>query len=405
MAPPGGDSLAVLLPVPNLRAGVDWGREADALRDALVADLETPFGLEGLARSVVVEHRMAPPDFAREFGAVDGNAFAVEPTLHQSRVLPRAQPRPRVRGLYHVGGGTHPGRGDPGGAARRAGDRFARAPRTRGDDGCSRAAEARATTSRVARTFSIACRCSRATCVTTSTCSTWSSARSTTWSTKVAPRRLSAWRRSRRGAAGEPVARSREVDILDDLDAASRRFRARRWPTSARACAKTSPGADFATEAGRRPLLLPGGRTVGLVMAVRCSGRRALDRASPAAAALGMAMQRTNILRDIDEDAANGRVYIARETIERFGGELAPGRREALLRDQIAPRRRALRTRPGGHRRAAPRPPGDRGRGRDVPRDPAPDSSARATARAPAAPSSRRAAQAARGGDAPRGAH
>ena len=47
MAPEGGDSLAVLLPVPNLRADVDWGREADTLRDTLVADLETRFGLDG----------------------------------------------------------------------------------------------------------------------------------------------------------------------------------------------------------------------------------------------------------------------------------------------------------------------------------------------------------------------
>jgi phytoene synthase len=60
------------------------------------------------------------------------------------------------------------------------------------------------------------------------------------------------------------------------------------------------------------------------------------ERARPAAAALGMAMQRTNILRDIDEDAANGRVYIARETLERYGGSLLPGERELLLRDQIA---------------------------------------------------------------------
>ena len=36
MATPGGDSLAVLLPVPNLRADVDWERAADGLRDALV---------------------------------------------------------------------------------------------------------------------------------------------------------------------------------------------------------------------------------------------------------------------------------------------------------------------------------------------------------------------------------
>jgi phytoene synthase len=49
---------------------------------------------------------------------------------------------------------------------------------------------------------------------------------------------------------------------------------------------------------------------------------------------LGTAMQWTNILRDIDEDLAHGRVYIAQTTIERFGFP-NPGAREALLRDQI----------------------------------------------------------------------
>src|SRR4051812_5133448 len=48
MAAPGGDSLAVLLPVPNLRAGIDWDHAAGRVRDALLADLETTFGLEGL---------------------------------------------------------------------------------------------------------------------------------------------------------------------------------------------------------------------------------------------------------------------------------------------------------------------------------------------------------------------
>jgi phytoene synthase len=74
--------------------------------------------------------------------------------------------------------------------------------------------------------------------------------------------------------------------------------------------------------------------TVGLVMA-SVLGTSRFDRARPAAVALGMAMQRTNILRDIDEDVAGGRIYVARESIERHGG-LEPGRRGALLRDQIA---------------------------------------------------------------------
>ncbi|MGI9116886.1 MAG: phytoene/squalene synthase family protein [Gaiellales bacterium] len=56
-----------------------------------------------------------------------------------------------------------------------------------------------------------------------------------------------------------------------------------------------------------------------------------------AARALGNAMQRTNILRDVDEDLGNGRVYLARETLVRFGiADLATQDRTALYRDQIA---------------------------------------------------------------------
>jgi len=72
---------------------------------------------------------------------------------------------------------------------------------------------------------------------------------------------------------------------------------------------------------------------VGIVMTALLGAEDPV-RAHGAAAALGMAMQRTNILRDIDEDAAGGRVYIALESIARFGS-LAPGRREPLMRDQI----------------------------------------------------------------------
>lgn len=75
--------------------------------------------------------------------------------------------------------------------------------------------------------------------------------------------------------------------------------------------------------------------TVGIVMAslLGFDGDPAAVRR--AASALGMAMQRTNILRDIDEDGCKGRVYLAADTVARFGPP-RPGRREALLRDQIA---------------------------------------------------------------------
>lgn len=43
------------------------------------------------------------------------------------------------------------------------------------------------------------------------------------------------------------------------------------------------------------------------------------DRAMPLAEDLGIAMQLTNILRDVREDLANGRIYIPQEDLHRFG--------------------------------------------------------------------------------------
>ena len=114
MAPPGGDSLAVLLPVPNLRSDVDWATAGDALRERVIDDLEQVHGLRGLRASVRVEHRWTPHDFAQRFGAVAGNAFSVEPTLNQSALMRPANRVRGVAGMYHVGAGTHPGAGIPG---------------------------------------------------------------------------------------------------------------------------------------------------------------------------------------------------------------------------------------------------------------------------------------------------
>jgi phytoene desaturase len=63
---------------------------------------------------VRVEHRMTPRDFASELGAAYGNAFATEPTLHQSAYFRQPNRDRHVAGMYYVGGGTHPGAGIPG---------------------------------------------------------------------------------------------------------------------------------------------------------------------------------------------------------------------------------------------------------------------------------------------------
>jgi phytoene synthase len=134
--------------------------------------------------------------------------------------------------------------------------------------------------------------------------------------------------------AGAGHAPTREVELLTALAA--------RHPIPRQAIADFCAGMrqdleaePLPTEAALDTYCYRVAGTVGVVMA-SVLGTRDPVRADPAAAALGMAMQRTNILRDIDEDLANGRLYLAGETVERLGGSAAPGDREALLRDGIA---------------------------------------------------------------------
>jgi 15-cis-phytoene synthase len=89
----------------------------------------------------------------------------------------------------------------------------------------------------------------------------------------------------------------------------------------------------FDTEAELHLYCRQVGGTTGIMIAqlLGTSHPSAEDKILP----LGMAMQLTNILRDIDEDLAHDRHYIPRELIERHGS-IAPGKRESLLREQIA---------------------------------------------------------------------
>ena len=64
-----------------------------------------------------------------------------------------------------------------------------------------------------------------------------------------------------------------------------------------------------------------------------CSDR---ERATPLADELGIALQIGNILRDVSEDAAAGRVYLPGEDLERFGCEAADGRFEGPIELVIA---------------------------------------------------------------------
>ncbi len=114
MAPPGCESMYVLIPVPHLGAGIDWSREAAPFRDRILEFLEKDFGMTDLRANIDVLEMFTPADFQTELLSHQGNAFSIEPRLTQSAYFRPHNRSEDIRGLYFVGAGTHPGGGVPG---------------------------------------------------------------------------------------------------------------------------------------------------------------------------------------------------------------------------------------------------------------------------------------------------
>jgi phytoene desaturase len=113
MAPPGCESLYVLVPVPNLGAGIDW-TEMEPVMTERVLDFLEDWGLTDLRENTEVLRTFTPVDFQRELGAWQGSAFGIEPRLTQTAIFRPHNRSEDVRNLYFAGAGTHPGAGVPG---------------------------------------------------------------------------------------------------------------------------------------------------------------------------------------------------------------------------------------------------------------------------------------------------
>ena len=110
MAPPGDTSLYVLAPVPNLRAGIDWEKERGRFRD-LILDRLKLIGLPDIRERIVYERIVDPRDWRDQYAVYQGATFNLSHDLRQMLFF---RPHNRFgRGLYLVGGGTHPGSGLP----------------------------------------------------------------------------------------------------------------------------------------------------------------------------------------------------------------------------------------------------------------------------------------------------
>jgi len=112
-APPGCDSFYVLCPVPNLKGAIDWAVQGPRLQARIVAALEDTI-LPGLSESITSDFYMTPENFRSDYLSTHGAGFSVAPLFRQSAWFRFHNRAEGIRNLYLVGAGTHPGAGLPG---------------------------------------------------------------------------------------------------------------------------------------------------------------------------------------------------------------------------------------------------------------------------------------------------
>lgn len=137
--------------------------------------------------------------------------------------------------------------------------------------------------------------------------------------------------------ARERAALHRRDTAPADLELIALRDAARRFPIPMEAfeelidgCASDVRGADYERFAGLLAYCRWVAGSVGR-LSLGVFGTEDPDTAEPLADALGVALQLTNILRDVREDRLMGRVYLPAEDLERFGCTLDVDRHGAFL--------------------------------------------------------------------------
>lgn len=112
-APAGHDSFYALVPVPNLKAEIDWPAVQERFKQALMQALQERI-LPGLDKCIVHDFFLTPQYFYDELLSPHGSGFSITPNLMQSAGFRYPNRSPQLSNLYFVGAGTHPGAGVPG---------------------------------------------------------------------------------------------------------------------------------------------------------------------------------------------------------------------------------------------------------------------------------------------------
>lgn len=113
LAPEDKSTIYVLVPVPNVRSGIDWDAEKDGYAEKTLDMLEQRAGFSDVRGHIEEQHVITPDDWAWDYNVYDGATFNLAHTTFQLLYFRPHNEFEEIDNCYLVGGGTHPGSGLP----------------------------------------------------------------------------------------------------------------------------------------------------------------------------------------------------------------------------------------------------------------------------------------------------
>ncbi len=112
LAPKGKNVVYILVPVPNLAAGIDWDKAVPKIKARVLERMKKIFALD-IENKIKTEAIFTPEDFKTKFNLTDGTAFGLSHHFFQSGYFRPSNKAKGIERLYFVGASTYPGSGVP----------------------------------------------------------------------------------------------------------------------------------------------------------------------------------------------------------------------------------------------------------------------------------------------------
>ena len=111
-APEGHSNLFILINAPYTKKSFDWESYKNEYSELIINKLRKN-GLFDLDKHIVEQDCITPDDFEQKFQSNKGSIYGISSNSRYAAFLRPRNRSPFLKGLYLVGGGTHPGGGIP----------------------------------------------------------------------------------------------------------------------------------------------------------------------------------------------------------------------------------------------------------------------------------------------------